>query len=138
MNPDIPSLELCKRLLATQRIKGTFWCYESLDGENYSLRRSEVGWTGYEVPAPTIGEMLDYIRQCEWQVSLSLFGSKPKDEWSDERQGWIWWVHVIHAKPDELKGKRTRDVVASAKADNHANALATALAESLEKKRERP
>ena len=136
-NPDVAGIEECKRLNwpvpECSSIQTIWWCV--IEGKPYLVRCSAQEQLPARVytRAPTIGEMLEYIRRREWQVGLDLFGPKPKNEWSNERQVWVWSVHVIHAKPDELQGKRTRDVVAFVEADKPADALANALAEAMEK-----
>ena len=64
MNPDIPSPKLCKRLKAAgypQENSTWYWSPDSETGEMEvcMLADPEDG----EFAAPTIGEMLDYIRQ---------------------------------------------------------------------------
>ena len=143
MNHDVPSLEACQRLVKAGYDAPAHHFYDTATGKLYgegmtvsgaaSPVTREVAEQLRGVLAPTVGEMLAEIRRREWQVGLDLFGPKPKNEWSNERQVWVWSVHVIHAKPDELQGKRTRDVVAFVEADKPADALANALAEAMEK-----
>jgi len=69
MNPDTPSLELCKRLAKVWPAEAGpmgLWFWKEKDSPSWTaplplpmanLDRLDI------IPAPTIGEMLDYIRQ---------------------------------------------------------------------------
>jgi len=121
-NPDIPSLELCKRLARVWPSKGErdgLW-YDT-NGEDLCWIAGEDGGDEGEIPARTIGEMLEEAK----------------------REGWVTEHHTAHTRDGrqerwEIHTESLRKCLGSRAAKTHADALAAALAESLEKKRERP
>ena len=122
MNPDIPGLEACKRLAKAGWTVATFFRYEKEIEEigEWRLRQAAGRWRpAYAyvvVDAPTIGEMLAEIRRRGWGVAIDATAPYLGIE-----------VQVFFG----------RDVAIADEAQV-ADALANALAESLEKERERP
>ena len=78
MKSDVPSLEACKRLAEAGLIppaeSGNIWWWVELPPDSPFLTRcpaSERYLCGIYTYAPTIGEMLDYIRRWGWSVHLA-------------------------------------------------------------------
>jgi hypothetical protein len=72
-NPDVPSLKVCKRLEKQWRYENSYWAWLPHD-KRLVVNVGKISFRGGEliasnVPAPTIGELLQEIRRRNWVLS---------------------------------------------------------------------
>ena len=127
MNPDIPNLEVSTRLnevWPAEENRESWWYNpdgDSFRGMLISLGHPALSVPTDAIPARTIGEMLEEVKREGWYGGVKHYSSNRA-------------FGAVIGRPlsnGEAEYHRATDTDA-------ANALATALAESLEKKRERP
>ena len=138
MNPDVPSLEACRRLAKVwpdtdDAQERAWWLVDGASGdsdlcEGYTRRSWTLEALDELYPAPTIGEMLAEIRRRGWQVSLSTVGYGSAEDRFKATLSTVWQM-------DKGDCARRRIILGHVCADEPAEALANALAEALEGER---
>jgi len=137
MNPDVPSLEVSRRLAEVWRNPAEFTRHLSWvkypDDWRLDEGRDVVNasaWGNEVVPARTIGEMLALIQERHWYVQLATtagYGEYEASMW--------YWKRLSDAYHNF---RHERNIVGHAVSGFPAEALGLALAEALEQEKEKP